>query len=114
MMTNKFQKAYLEDKIFKNSISLEKYSLNDLAWNKKSALDMLNFILDENLGVFGGDVYQLTEKGIIFSGENWVSEPNEGEDKNAFFLRSKLEAIKYIQAFPVEEGENIVFAIVFT
>ncbi|MCH9633989.1 MAG: hypothetical protein S4CHLAM7_07230 [Chlamydiae bacterium] len=107
-------KKSLENKILKNSISLEKYSLNDFAWDKKSALDMLNSILNEDLGVLGGDVYQMTEKRLISNGENWFSEANEGEDKRAFFLRSKLEAIKYIQQFPVGEEENIIFAIVFT
>ena len=107
-------KNSLENKIYKNSVCLKKYGLNDLAWDKVSALNMLNSILNEDLGVFGGDVYHLTEKKIIFNGENWSCEPNEGEDKKAFFLRSKLEAIKYVDAFPVEEKENTVFAIVFT
>ncbi len=104
----------LEDKILKNSISLKKYSLNDLAWDQKSALHMLDSILNEDLGVLGGDVYQLTAKGLVSNGENWFSKPHEEEERNAFFTRSKIEAKKYIQEYPVDEGDNTVFAIVFT
>ena len=50
----------IKEKIIKKSISLEKYGINDLAWQKEDAQNLINSIMKDGVGILGGDVYKLT------------------------------------------------------
>lgn len=106
--------AKIREKIKKASIQLENYGINDLAWAKEDAIDLINSILNDEIGVLGGDVYQIGPESIKPLYDNWHCEKENSESQHEYLLRSKLEALHYIKNYPVEDGEQIVFVIVFS
>lgn len=104
----------LIDKIILKSISLEEFCLNDLAWTKEDALNLIHSLLEDKIGILGGDVYKLTSNHIDFPGDNWACEPRQSESEEEFNLRSKLESLKYIENYHIEDNENIIFSLTFT
>ncbi len=102
----------LKNKILKTSVYLYGYGINGFAWNKKDALIMIESILNDEIGILGGDVFVFTDE-LKSTYNNWHSDPKSGESINDFYRRSKLESLLYITNFR-EEDENILFSIVFT
>jgi hypothetical protein len=107
-------KGKLIEEITKKSIGLEKYGLNDLAWSKEDAQNLINLLMTEKIGILGGDVYQLTSYSFRPLGDNWSCEYNYNELIDDYYLRSKIESLKYINNYPVSDEEGIIFSITFT
>lgn len=107
-------KKEIKEKIMQNSISLEEFGLDDLAWSKKDATNLINSIMKDRIGVLGGDVYELRINHLKSLYDNWACEPSEEESEEEYYLRSKFETLKYIKNYPVQAGEGIVFSITFT
>jgi len=103
----------IKEKIKKKSLSLERYGINSLAWNKEDAKNIIRSIEKDKIGILGGDVYKLTFNLEALS-DNWVCESKELESEEEFYARSKHETFQYLSDYPVETGENILFAIIFT
>lgn len=100
-------------KITKHAISLEKYEIHNLAWSKVDAQQLIYLIDKDKIGIFGGNVYKLTSTLEAFP-DNWSCESTDSESEDAFNNRSKQESLKYIKNYPFEEGEKILFSIIFT
>jgi len=107
-------KQEIKDKITQKSISLEGYGINDLAWSKEDAKRLINEIMKDKIGILGGDVYKLTPKRLEPLSDNWVCEPMETESEEEYHSRSKFESLKYIENYPIEPDEKIIFSITFT
>jgi len=104
----------IRNKIIKNSIPLDKYGIHEFAWIKKDAEKLILTIMDENIGILGGDIYKSTTSKLEPLSENWACEPTTSETQQEYFHRSKLESLKYIRSFPLNPDEKILFAIIFT
>ena len=107
-------KQEIKKKIIQKSISLEEYGLDDLAWYKEDATSLINSVMKDGIGILGGDVYQLKLKCLEPLYDNWACEPYPAELEAEYYLRSKMESLKYIEKYPVQIGENIIFSITFT
>ncbi len=103
----------IKNKILEKAISLQQFGLNDLAWKKEEAKKLIVSLMSDNIGILGGDVYKIDSKRLIPTYDNWSSEPGKGEDIKEYFSRSKLVALDYINKYPVDNNEDIVFSIVF-
>ena len=79
----------IRDKILQNSISLEGYGINDLAWTKESAKKLINEIIDDEVGILGGDIYKLSHDRLEPLCDNWACEPNKTESDEEYYFRSK-------------------------
>lgn len=107
-------KKEIKDKILERSIDLSDYGIDDLAWHKNDALFLINYLINGNIGILGGDVYRLENSRLEPTYENWECETIDNESKEVFFLRSKLESLKYIANYPIENENNVLFSISFT
>jgi hypothetical protein len=101
------------EKILENAISLAAYGINDLAWERDDALHLLNSLLNDNVGVLGGDVYILKSNTLTPTYDNWYINEKSGENLTEFYLRSKIEARLYIESYPKNDLKNHVFSMVF-
>lgn len=104
----------IRQKIFQKSISLEKYGLNDLAWNKKDAKNLIRSIMQDHIGILGGDVYKLQADRLEPLYDNWSCEPTNAESEEEYYKRSKVESLNYIENYSNESEENVIFSITFT
>lgn len=107
-------KQEIKEKITQKSISLEEYGINDLGWNKEDAKRLIKEIMEDKIGILGGDVYKLTSKRLEPLSDNWSCEPREKESEEDYYVRSKSESLKYIDNYPIEPGEKVIFSITFT
>ena len=64
------RKKEIENELFKKIISLEKFGLHDLAWEKEEAVKIVQLLINENAGILGGDVYHLVDDKLEFFGDN--------------------------------------------
>lgn len=104
----------IKDKIFKKAISLEKYGINDLAWERKDIKSLIQEIINDKIGILGGDIYKISNSHLDALSDNWACEPNETESEEKYYFRSKIESLKYIKEYPVQREEHILFSITFT
>lgn len=106
-------KQEIREKITKNSVSLERYGLNELAWSKEDAQNLILAIMNDYIGILGGDVYILNQDCLEPLSDNWCCEPINIETEG-YYTRSKNESLNYIKNYPVGNNENIIFSITFT
>ena len=107
-------KKELKEKISIKSIHLNIYGMDDLAWTKQDAKNLIESIMNDKIGILGGDVYKLSINFLEPLYDNWSCEPNKSESEEEFYLRSKIESLKYIENYPIELNEKIIFSITFT
>lgn len=102
-----------KEKILQKAISLEKFGMRDLAWEKEDAKHLIMSLMFDYIGILGGDVYKVDLTRIIPTYDNWSCEQKKEESKGDYFFRSKSETFEYINQYPVEPNEQILFSIVF-
>ena len=107
-------KHEIKEKIIEKSISLEKYGVNDLAWRREDAKNLIISIMSDEIGILGGNVCKFVSSRLEFLCDNWFSEKKKEESNEQYYLRSKVESLKYIENYPIQLGEEIVFSITFT
>ena len=103
----------IQKKIFQNAISLEKHHVNDLAWHQEYTLSLIHALINDQIGILGGDVIILNRHSVNFTGDNWHCEPSPNESASDFYRRSKNESIKYIHNYP-KASQHLLFIIAFT
>ncbi len=104
----------IRDKILKKAISLDKFGMNDLTWEKEDAKNLINSLLQDDIGILGGSVYKIDSNNLKPMYDNWSCDVDGNETKQEFFTRSKIKSLNYIDNYPVYPGEKILFSIVFT
>ncbi len=107
-------KQEIKEKILQNAVSLKEYVINDLAWKREDAKSLIQEIITDKIGILGGDIYKLSHNRLKPLSDNWTCEPNETESEEECYFRSKSESLKYIEEYPVEQEENILFSITLT
>jgi hypothetical protein len=107
-------KQKLKLKILKKAISLEKFDLFDLAWTKSDAIELIESLMNDEIGILGGDVWIFESDSLTPAYDNWYSNYEEGETCPEFYLRSKKRSIAYIKSYPEHCLKNKVFSMVFT
>jgi len=104
----------IKDKILENSVSLENFGLNDLVWKKEDAKNLITSLMNDAIGILGGDVYKIYSDKVEPLYDNWSCEPNDSETRTEYFLRSKQKALEYITNYPNHSNDNVKFSLVFT
>ncbi len=99
-------KKEIEEKILKKAIFLEKFGLNELAWTQEDAKNLIHAIMEDKIGILGGDVYKLTFDRLEPLDDNWSCKLNKKESEDEFYLRSKNESLVYIENYPLQSTFN--------
>lgn len=107
-------KNYLKIKILEKVIYLREFNLNDLTWEKENAKNLISSLMEDDIGILGGNVYKIDSNRLITMGDNWSCDPKEEETKKEYYLRSKIEALNYISKYLVYPNEKILFSMGFT
>jgi hypothetical protein len=104
-------------KILGTATFLDEYGFNDLAWGREDALAMIRSLLEDKIGILGGDACTLTQGALQFSGDNWICQTLENETAEQFYMRSKLLSLAYIENYPVPSTPSemdLLFSVTFT
>lgn len=103
----------IKDKILNNAISLTQLGINDLAWEKKDALRLIETLMQDEIAILGGDVYKVEGKKITPTYDSWYCDRVPSEKPEKYNTRSKLKALDYIKNYP-EKEQKILFSLVFS
>lgn len=104
----------VRNKILSKTIFLDKFAINDLAWSKQDALELIDLLLNDEIGILGGDVFIIEAESLTPAYANWYSTPGREETLSEFYLRSKKESKAYIDSYPLNHHKSMVFTMTFT
>jgi len=79
--------------------------------SKPEALSALDELAAAEIGVLGGDVYEMLQDRMRPTRDNWYCNRQPGETNGAFVARSITQARDYIRRYSSERATT-VFAIV--
>lgn len=88
--------------------------MNDLTCDREGAVALINSLMEDDIGIFGGSVYKIESNNIIPMNDDWYCDPTTDETRSTFILRSKKEALEYISKYRVDPDAKIIFSLVFT
>jgi hypothetical protein len=100
------------DAILSVGRSLADVGVRNWALTREQALAAFDQLLAAGIGVFGGDVYKEKSGNIQISYDNWYCDPDPGEQKSEFAVRSVAKAREYIIKYKTWSDEAFLFAIV--
>ena len=106
--------SYIKQKILEKAISLNKFGMNDLTWEKEAAKRLITSLMQDDIGILGGSVYRIDSNHLIPMYDNWSYNSDAKETSKEFYFKSKIKALEYIDKYPVYLGEEILFSLVFT
>jgi hypothetical protein len=84
----------------------------ELALTKAEALKALEFLSDTDVGVLGGDVYELEDDGYFRpTYDNWYCNKDD-MSLSEFAKLSHEKALQYLKSYNEGEGSNIRYVLV--
>lgn len=92
--------------------SLIHLGIDDYAFPKESALQVVSELRDSRIPVLGGDVFCLADEVITDTYDNWYCDPEEGETQAHFVERSYRIAKDYIENYHGDDGGKYLFSII--
>ena len=90
--------------------SLAALGLDEAAWTRSDALELLSHLKGAQVAVLGGDVYTEGPGQLEPTYDNWYCERRPGEEFPAYAERSQREAFSFVDGYPDLPG--ILFAFV--
>jgi len=90
--------------------SLESLGLQEVAWTKSDALELLAQLEGSAISVLGGDVYSTSSGRLKPAYENWFCERRSEEELQAYAERSQHVAVAFLRAYP--DRPEALFALV--
>lgn len=100
------------DEILKVGKWLGESGINNWALTKSQALEALDKLLNLNIAVLGGDVYETRGDYIQPNYDNWYSDRQPGESKEDYLNRSIEESRTYIERYAVYVPGKNYFGLV--
>lgn len=92
--------------------ALEELGLQEVAWTKADALELVAQLAGCQVAVLGGDVYNMSSGRVRPSYENWSCERRSGEGLRGYAERSQQEAVAFLRAYP--ELPDVLFTLVLS
>jgi hypothetical protein len=78
--------------------SLAELGLNEVAWDRRDTLEILEHVHGWPLAILGGDVYRLTSGRLEPTCDSWFCNRHTGESAQEFALRSQQAAREFVSS----------------
>jgi len=65
---------FLQEELVSRAISLDEIGVNEVAWKRDDALEVLKALSEQKCVILGGDVLVIKETGIEYTYDNWFSD----------------------------------------
>lgn len=98
-------------KIFETNSKSMGYQGSESGLGREGALAVIRELKDTDIGILGGDVWQVRVGKLAPAYANWFANPKAGESSRDFATRSRAKAIDYISKFP--ERRETYYVLVF-
>jgi hypothetical protein len=103
---------FITDTLIKKAYSLESIGINELAWKKEDAIQVIKELIEIKKAILGGDVYKKNKKLIQPTYDSWYCEMNSNENIDDFSLRSINKSIDYIKNYNEKNNGEYYYTIV--
>lgn len=100
------------NELLNKGISLQGIGINNWAFSKDDALDILNRFEELQVSILGGDVCELINNRIQPNYDNWYCNRLSNETDVEFSKRSIKRAKDYIMDYNVDNPNQIFFIFV--
>jgi hypothetical protein len=97
-----------------NAISLQNIGVNDVAWLRSDALELLKTLEGSAIAVLGGDVLKKVRENYKYNYDHWSSDIKPGEQWAAYAARSRKETQDYIESYPDNGNGEYIYCLIFT
>ena len=98
-----------------NYCSLDELGVNSVAFEKREALHLLEYLKNEIIPIIGIDIYEMKEGIIDFSSnyDSWSCDRKENESLSDFVKRSHKSAYEYVDNYSITDGIPLFDLVVF-
>ena len=100
------------DEVLKVGYYLNEIRVNNWALKKSEALDALEKLLELQVPILGGDVYENVEGIIQPNCDNWYCDQLTEESKDDYVNRSIKETIDYIERYDTKGFRKTFFVLI--
>ena len=95
-------------------ISLEDLDIDEVAWGKGDALEVIESLRGTKIAILGGDVYRSESWGLAPTYDSWLCDRMEGEQAFEYAQRTRHEARAYIETYGAGQDGNVLFSLRFS
>jgi hypothetical protein len=108
-LPNNFPKELLH-----KGYSLKQNGVNEIAWKKVDAYQVIEFLMKSGYAILGGDVYTKEGGNFIPTYDSWFINKQEKISWENFILKSKEKALAYIEHYYSVNGSDYLYVLVFS
>ena len=95
--------------LLERGINLEEIGICEYAWDKDTVQDVIKYLLQEKIPIYGGDVYISKDNKVELTYDNWYIDDDGSED---FYLKSYEKALKYITELEANTNTKNLYTVV--
>lgn len=99
--------------IVSRAVPLASEGVEEIAWRREDALEVIRLARDAQLGILGGDVWMRQGSKWVPTYDTWACDRESNESLEAFAARSCDKASAYLAEYPEGAQGAFVYVLVF-
>ena len=102
----------LSEKFIACSYSLKNLGINNVAWNYKDTLNVIEYLVQYGYIILGGDVYRLHGHSLESTYDSWFIDKSDLPSGKPILIAQE-KTIEYISMYHRRNGDQYVYSLVF-
>ncbi|SRR6266566_3183150 len=107
-MNSIFDTLDLSDELRARARPLDEIGVNETAWPKTAALELLERLHGQPIAVLGSDVLRPGATTLAYNWDNWHSDQRPHESFGDYAARSQRDAVKYISDYSAQDSHFVL------
>lgn len=100
----------LPKNLIAHSYSLHHLGINNIGWTYNNINNVIEYLVEHNYIILGGDVYRLNGDIIKATYDSWYIDTTNLDN---IVLKGKTKAISYINNYQLQHGNHYLYSLVF-
>lgn len=103
----------LPKELLKSAHPLSSVGVIGFAWEHGDFAAVVNYLIDHDYFILGGDVYSLSDGEISSTDDSWYIQKDAAPTKKELLEQSRLKAVTYVDMYHRRNGSKYCYSIVF-
>lgn len=104
--------SVLPNDIIEKAIPLETIGIKEYAWEYESALKAINYLLEKDIIILGGDVYRILNGSLGITYDSWFYNVDINKGTNLNSKDSCELAVSYINNYYLNCGSGYCYSLI--